>query len=164
MTEITDVQKICQIILQNQTPQIKEEDIKNLIQNDSFEGIMSQVIKQLKNIGFSLVRTSFLGEKFYVLTSPGKDEKISPTMYGILVSLIALYKELGTNITEQELKKIFKNVWNECSLLIEYKYLEIHEQEGIKKVLITPIGKAVCKDIVNNVDLHEILSFLEKKG
>ncbi|MCF2139329.1 MAG: hypothetical protein K9W44_04665 [Candidatus Lokiarchaeota archaeon] len=52
---------------------------------------------------------------------------------------------------------------NECSLLIEYKYLEIHEQEGIKKVLITPIGKAVCKDIVNKVDLHEILSFLEKK-
>lgn len=31
-------------------------------------------------------------------------------------------------------------------------------------MLITPIGKAVCKDIVNKVDLHEILSFLEKKN
>ncbi|MHA1775381.1 MAG: hypothetical protein ACTSWC_01330 [Promethearchaeota archaeon] len=122
---------------------------------------MVQVASQLKQIGFSLIRTNFLGEKYYVLTTPGKDEKISPIMYGILGSLVALYNELGTTISKKDLKNIYRDVWNECNLLIENGYLAIVEEDGIKKVLITPIAKGVCKDLLKNFNLKEILQLLE---
>lgn len=163
MNDSKYVKKICQAILQNNSPQIKEDDLRNLIQIDSFDEVIRQCVSLLNDLGYSLIRTTYNGEKYFVLTTPGKDERVSPIMYGILISLLALYKEIGQSITEKDLKKIFDDVWNDCLMLIENGYLEIQEIQGKKEVLITPIGKAACKNIYNQIDLKDILNKIDKK-
>lgn len=155
------IQKICQIILQSENPLIKESDLLNLIGSEGFTDAIRQTVQQFQNLGLSLIRTTYLGEKYYVLTGPGKDEKVSPSMYGILVCLLALYNELGNNIELLEVKKIFKDMWDEVQVLMELNYLAQNEENGVKILELTPIGKAACKNIAKDVNLKNLLSYLE---
>ncbi len=151
------VQKLCQIILQSTTPLIKESDLSHFTGSDNFADLIRQTVAQFSALGLSLIRTTYLGEKYYVLTGSGKDEKVSPSMYGVLVSLLALYNEIGTNLEMLESKRIFKEVWEEVTFLLELNYLAEIEEDGTKKLAITPLGKAACKNIGKDINLKNLL-------
>ena len=78
-------------------------------------------------------------------------------MYGVLVSLLALYNEIGTNLEMLESKRIFKEVWEEVTFLLELNYLAEIEEDGTKKLAITPLGKAACKNIGKDINLKNLL-------
>ena len=76
------IRKIAKIILTNQQKIIREEDLKNLCDKSlDFSQIMIEVYNSLVNVGFELISTNFLDQKYYVLTSEGKDDRINPSNF-----------------------------------------------------------------------------------
>ncbi|MHA1518807.1 MAG: hypothetical protein ACTSVZ_03875 [Promethearchaeota archaeon] len=157
MVNLQNVQKLCQIILQSTTPLIKESDLRHFTGSDNFADLIRQTVAQFSALGLTLIRTTYLGEKYYVLTGAGKDEKVSPSMYGVLVSILALYNEIGSNLGLLESKRIFKEVWEEVTFLLELNYLAEIEENDTKKLTITPLGKAACKNIGKDINLQSLL-------
>ncbi|MHA2282897.1 MAG: hypothetical protein ACXAC5_18805 [Promethearchaeota archaeon] len=84
------VRNITKILLTNPQRMIREEDLKNLSKDFNFEEVMSDIYIKLQNIGFELIKTTFLEQKFYILTSDGKDDNITPSQYGTLALVVAL--------------------------------------------------------------------------
>ncbi|MHA1294768.1 MAG: hypothetical protein ACTSQJ_19185, partial [Promethearchaeota archaeon] len=83
------VKKITKIILTNKQKMIREDDLRNLCSDSlDFNQIISDVYISLKNIGFELITSKFLDNKYYVLTANGKDDNISPSQYGTLALII----------------------------------------------------------------------------
>ena len=102
--EINEIVKnITKLILTNPQKIIREEDIKNLSKEFNFEEIMSEVYINLRNVGFELIKTKFLEQQFYILTSEGKDDNITPSQYGTLALIVALSKEVDENIKIEDL-------------------------------------------------------------
>ena len=72
---------------------IREDDLKNMYDSSlslDFNKIIGDVYGQLKKVGFELVKTEFLDQKYYVLISEGKDDNITPSQYGTLALILAL--------------------------------------------------------------------------
>ncbi|MCK4286029.1 MAG: hypothetical protein KAX18_07490, partial [Candidatus Lokiarchaeota archaeon] len=99
------VRNITKIILTNPQKMIREEDLKNLSKNFNFDTVISDIYVKLKTIGFELIKTTFLEQKFYILTSEGKDDNVTPSQYGTLALIIALSKEVDENIKIEDLKE-----------------------------------------------------------
>jgi len=151
------VKNIIKLILTNPQKIIREEDLKNLSKEFNFEEIISKVYINLRNVGFELIKTKFLEQKFYILTSEGKDDNITPSQYGTLALIIALSKEVDENIKIEDLKEIFYNIWDtDIQFLIDNDYIRKFDESGIIK--ISPLGKAVMKNIIMNIDLKNLLN------
>ena len=157
------VRNIIKIILTNPQKIIREEDLINLSQNFSFEDIMSEVYLNLKKVGFELIKTKFLEQQYYILTSDGKDDNITPSQYGTLALIIALSKEVDENIKIEDLKEIFNESWDtDIQFLIANDYIRKFDELGIVK--IAPQGKAVMKNIIIDIELKNLLNlFTEQK-
>lgn len=154
------VQNITRIILTNPQKMIREEDLRNLCKNFEFKNIISKVYLNLKNVGFELITSKFLDQNYYILTSYGKDDNITPSQYGTLALILALSKEVDENIKIYDLKEIFGKVWNsDIKFLIDNDYIREFENLGIIKV--TPLGKALLKNIVQNLQLKNLLRIFE---
>lgn len=156
------VKNVTRLILTNPQKIVREEDLRNLSEDFSFEEIMSEVYLNLTNVGFELIKTKFLDQQYYILTSDGKDDNITPSQYGILALIIALSKEIDENIKIEDLKDIFSELWeNDVQFLIENDYLRVFDEFGIIKV--TPQGKATMKNIIQDLQLQNLLNVFEKE-
>ncbi|MFX0035238.1 MAG: hypothetical protein ACFE9I_06310 [Candidatus Hermodarchaeota archaeon] len=154
------VKNITKMILTNPQKTIREQDLRNLSKDFNFELIMSDVYLNLKNVGFELIKTKFIEQQFYILTSDGKDDNITPSQYGILALIIALSKEVDENIKIDDLKEIFGDLWDtDIQFLINNDYLRRFEDLGI--IRVTPLGKAIMKNIINDLELKNLLKIFE---
>ncbi len=154
------VKNITKLILTNSQKVIREIDLRNLSKDFNFDRIMSDVYLNLKNVGFELIKTKFLEQQFYILTSNGKDDNITPSQYGILALIITLSKEVDENIKIEDLKEIFTEVWvTDVQFLIDNDYLRKFDELGIIKV--TPLGKATMKNIIKELQLKNLLNVFE---
>ena len=157
------VKKIARVILTHQQKMIREEDLLNLCgESINFENAMIDVYSYLRNVGFDLVKTSFQEQKFYVLITEGKDDKITPSQYGTLALILALTKEIDENIKIDDLKEIFSEVWNsDIQPLIAMDYLrEIEELEIIK---VIPLGKAMFYSVYKDLKLQNLIDIFKNK-
>jgi len=162
-TENTEevVRKITKIILTNPQKMIREEDLKNLSKDLNFDIIMSETYMNLQNIGFELIKTTFLEQKYYILTSGGKDDNVTPSQYGTLALIIALSKEVDENVKIEDLKQIFAEIWDtDIQFLIDNDYLRKFEELGIIKV--APLGKAIMKNIIGDINLKNLLELFKE--
>lgn len=156
------VKNITKIILINPQKVIREEDLRNLSREFNFDQIMGDVYFNLKNVGFELIKTKFLDQQFYILTSDGKDDNITPSQYGILALIIALSKEVDENIKIEDLKDIFVELWDsDVQFLIDNNYLRKFDEVGIIKV--TPMGKATMKNVIKELQLKNLINLFENK-
>jgi len=157
------VKKISRVILTHEQKMIREEDLYNLCGDSiNFENAMIDVYSYLKNVGFDLVKTSFQEQKFYVLITEGKDDKITPSQYGTLALILALTKEIDENIRIDDLKEIFFEVWtSDIQTLIEKDYLREFEDLGIIKV--TPLAKAMFYSVFKDLKLQNLIDIFENK-
>lgn len=155
--------KFCKIFLINEKKMIRERDLIEMCLNpDNFDNIIKKVHNNLKNIGFELVKTSFLEEKYYILTTEGKEKALSPIHYGILALIVALNNEIGENLNYFELKNILKDVWENVEYLIKNNYLTQIKTRDHHLIKITPIGKGVLKNIISEINLKKLLEIFEK--
>ena len=107
------LQQISRLIIQNKKKIVNERDIINLCSNEEeYKKMIPVLVQNFKLIGFSLIRTTFQGKRYFVLTTPGKDDIISPSMYGTLGLIISLYNEVGRDIELIKIKQIFKELWD----------------------------------------------------
>lgn len=152
------VRKITKLILTNQQKMVREEDLKNLCEGSNFDQIINEVYLNLKKVGFELITTKFLDQKYYVLTSEGKDDNITPSQYGTLALIVALSKEVDENIKVDDLKKILSEVWtSDVEFLIENDYLRKISIDDLELVKITPLGKAALKNIIQDIQLKNLI-------
>ncbi len=155
------VKNITKLILTNPQKIIREEDLKNLSKDFNFEEIMSEVYLNLKNVGLELIKTKFLEQSFYILTSEGKDDNITPSQYGTLALIIALSKEVDENIKIEDLKEIFDEVWDiDIQFLLNNDFIRKFDELGIIK--ISPLGKAVMKNIIVDIELKNLLNLFSE--
>lgn len=160
-----NVKKMTKILITNQQRMIREDDLVNLCdKSQDFNQIISEVYMNLKNVGFELITTKFLDQKYYVLTTEGKDDNITPSQYGTLALILALSKEVDENINLSDLKEIFSDVWNsDVQFLIENEYLRQTKIEDMEIVKITPIGKALMQKIVPDLKLKNLLEIFRNE-
>jgi len=158
------VRKITKLILTNQQKMIREADLVNLCnESHDFNKVISEVYSNLKSVGFELISSKFLDEKYYVLTSDGKDDNISPSQYGTLALIIALSKEVDDNIKLSDLKDMFSEVWSfDVEFLIQNDYLRKINIENTDIVKITPLGKATLQKVIPNLQLRNLLDVFKK--
>ena len=156
------VKNIAKIVLTSPQKMIREEDLLILTKNLDFEQVISAVYSNLKNVGFEFIKSRFLDQNYYILTSEGKDDRVTPSQYGTLALILALSKELDENLSLNDLKDIFKEVWNtDMKFLIENDYLRKIEDQNILK--ITPLGKALLKNIIKDIELKNLLEAFKRK-
>ena len=156
------IKNIIKKVLTNPQRVIREQDLRTLSKDFNFEKVMSDVYLILKNIGFELIKTTFIEQKFFIVTSEGKDDNITPSQYGIIALIIALSKEIDENIKIEDLKEIFSELWEtDIKSLINNDYLRKFDDLGIIKV--TPIGKAIMKNIINDLELKNLLEVFDVK-
>ena len=157
------VKNIAKIVLTSPQKMIREEDLRIISKNFEFEEIISAVYLNLKNIGFEFIKSKFLDQVYYVLTSEGKDDSITPSQYGTLALILALSKELDENLEINDLEEIFKVVWtSDVEFLIKNDYLRRFEDQNILR--ITPLGKALLKNILQDLDLKKLLEAFTAKN
>lgn len=148
------IARLSRILLQNQTGMVKEQDIRNLCSsNEEYSQVIPQLVTDFNNLGLSLIRTKFQGDRYYVLTTPGKDSQITPSMYGTMALLIATTNEIGNELKVAEMKQIFKNVWKDVESLVTMEYLAVHDTKDGEKIEITPLGKGAFKNIMKDLNL-----------
>jgi len=157
------VKNIAKIVLTSPQKMIREEDLRIISKDFEFEEIISAVYLNLKNIGFEFIKSKFLDQVYYVLTSEGKDDSITPSQYGTLALILALSKELDENLEINDLEEIFKVVWtSDVEFLIKNDYLRRFEDQNILR--ITPLGKALLKNILKDLDLKNLLEVFTAKN
>lgn len=156
------VKIIAKIVLTSPQKMIREEDLLILTKNLDFEQVISAVYSNLKNVGFEFIKSRFLDQNYYILTSEGKDDRVTPSQYGTLALILALSKELDENLDLNDLKDIFKEVWNtDMKFLIENDYLRKINDQNILR--ITPLGKALLKNIIKDIELKNLLEAFKRK-
>jgi len=153
------VRKITKLILTHQQKMVREEDLRNLCEGYNFDRIINEVYINLRNVDLELITTKFLDQNYFVLTSEGKDDNITPSQYGTLALILALSKEVDENMKLSDLKDIFSEVWTtDIEFLIEKDYLRKINVEDLEIVKITPLGKATLKNIIENLQLKNLLN------
>ena len=156
------VKNITRIILKNKQNMIREEDLKNLCEGNDFDEIISEVYSNLNTVGFELISTKFLDQKYYILTSEGKDDNITPSQYGTLALVLALSNQVDENIKLEDLKSMFSEVWDtDIEFLIKQDFLREISMEGLEIIKVTPTGKAILKNIIQSLDLKNLLNIFE---
>jgi len=156
------VRNIAKIVITSPQKMIREEDLLILTKNLNFDQVISAVYSNLKNVGFEFIKSRFLGQNYYILTSEGKDDRVTPSQYGTLALILALSKEMDGNLDLNDLKDIFKEVWNtDMKFLFENDYIRKIEDQNI--LTITPLGKALLKNIIKDIELKNLLEVFKRK-
>ena len=156
------IREIAKLILTNKKKMVKEEDLIRLYDKSTsdFDETFKDLYEQFNKLGFELIKSEFLGNNYYVLTSEGKDDNITPSQYGSLALIATLSKEVNENIKIENLEEIFKDQWNlDIKFLIDNDFLRKIDDLGIVK--ITPIGKAILKEILPDLSLDKLLNIFE---
>ena len=80
------IKRICRLLLESQEKTIKEKDLLTLVENDDdlFQEVIGEVNTRFDELGYELIRTTFMDEIYYLLSSSGMDKNLTPQMYGIL--------------------------------------------------------------------------------
>jgi hypothetical protein len=157
------VRNIAKIVLTSPQKMIREEDLRILSKNFEFDEIISAVYLNLQSIGFEFIKSMFLDQVYYVLTSEGKDDEVTPSQYGTLALILALSKEIDENLEIEDLEEIFKEVWtSDVEFLIKKDYLRVFEDQKI--IRVTPLGKALLKNILQDLDLKNLLEAFSSKN
>jgi hypothetical protein len=163
MVTETNISRLSQFVLQNKLGMIREQDLQNLYPSaEEFVQTIPELVKNFRAIGLSLIRTTFKGEKYFVLTSPGKDPSISPNMYGTLALILTMFQEIGVTATGMplgQMRKLFQEVWGDVEQLISANYLQLDSAQKEEYLFITPIGKAAFKNIAKNLKFKELIDF-----
>ena len=158
------VMKLSRLILQNPQRMIKEQDIQNFCTNtDEYQQVVGDLVANFKKIGFTLSRSAFQKDRYFVLTAPGKDDVISPSMYGALALIIATLNEFGTDLEFDEAQGLFKEVWGEVEQLVGAQYLAIVEENGKPMLVVTPIGKAAFRTMLKDLRLKDLIQKFHEK-
>lgn len=160
-----NVKNLTRLILTNQQKMLREEDLKNLCDSSlDFTQVIGNVYENLKNVGFELITTKFLDQKYFVLTAEGKDDNISPSQYGVLALILALSKEVDENINLNDLKSMFEDIWDsDVEFLIKNDYLRKLKINKFEIIKVTPLGKAAMKNIIPNLQLKNLLNAFKNK-
>jgi hypothetical protein len=156
------IQQICRLLLESPEKIIKENDLLKLLENDEelFQDLIGKVNARFGQIGYELIRTTFLGENYYLVASSGMDKNLTPQMYGILGLIFSFQKEFTRDLTISEIQEIFKTQMQEIQFLQDKGYLKEHTLQGTTYLLITPIGKILFKDIISDLSMDTILKDL----
>jgi hypothetical protein len=156
------IRQICRILLESPEKIIKEKELLKLLENDEelFHELISNVNARFDQIGYELIRTTFLGEVYYLLAGSGMDKNLTPQMYGILGLIFSFQKEFTRDLTISEAREIFKTQLQELQFLQEKGYLKEHTIQKTPYLLITPIGKVLFKDVISDLSLNTILKDL----
>lgn len=154
-----NIKKITRLILTNKQKMIREEDLANLCDESlDFNQVINKVYDNLKQVGLELIITNYLDERYYILTSEGKEDKISPSQYGALALLGALSKEVDENLKLSDVKEIFSKVWDsDIKFLIENDYIRKVSINNLQLIKIAPLGKALLKNIFSDLKLQNLL-------
>jgi chromosome segregation and condensation protein ScpB len=157
-----NIKKITRLILTNKQKMIREEDLANLCDKSlDFNQIINKVYDNLKQVGLELIITNYLDERYYILTSEGKEDKISPSQYGSLALLGALSKEVDENLKLSDVKEIFSKVWDsDIKFLLENDYIRKVSINNLQLIKIAPLGKALLKNIFSDLKLQNLLKVL----
>jgi chromosome segregation and condensation protein ScpB len=157
-----NVKKITRLILTNEQKMIREEDLINMCDDSlDFSRVINKIYENLKQVGLELIITNYLEEKYYILTSEGKEDKISPSQYGTLALLGALSKEVDENLKLSDVKEIFSRVWDsDIHFLLENDYIRKVSINDLQMIKIAPLGKALLKNILPDLKLQNLLKVL----
>ncbi|MBD3255089.1 MAG: hypothetical protein GF383_08340 [Candidatus Lokiarchaeota archaeon] len=159
-----NVKKITGLILKNKQKMIREEDLVNLCGDTSdFNQIIGEVYENLLNVGMELISTKFLEQKYYVLTSEGKDDDITASQYGTLALVLAICEELNENVLIDDLKEIFSEVWtSDIEFLFEKDLIRKLYVEDLEIIKVTPLGKATLKNLISDLSLKKLLDVFKE--
>jgi predicted transcriptional regulator len=158
------VRKISKMILINEHKMVREEDLIQLCpESINFDQVINHTYQNLIEMGFELITSTFLDQKYYILTSEGKDDDITPTQYGILAMFLALSKEVDENLKYSDMKKIFSEVWDNVELLIEKDFIRKISIRSTEILKMTPLGKALLKNVIQNINLKTLLDVFKKE-
>lgn len=158
------VRKISKMILTNEQKMVREDDLLNLCPDSiNFDQVVNQIYQNLQKIGFELITSTFLDQKYYILTSDGKEDEISPSQYGVLAFILALTKEVDDNLKFSDIEQIFSNVWENIETLIEKDFLRKLKIQDLKIIKVTPLGKALLKNVIQNINLKSLLEVFKKE-
>jgi len=158
------VQKITKLILTNEQKMIREEDLLNLCpESIDFEQVINQTYKNLMDVGFELITSTFLEQKFYILTTEGKDDDITPSQYGTLAFILALTKEVDENLKFSDLRDIFSKIWDSVEFLLKKDYIRKLTINNLEIIKVTPLGKALLKNVIENINLKNVLEIIKKE-
>ncbi len=155
------IKKISKIMLESSNRMTKEKDLLIYIQDeDLFEELIGDLNSRFENIGYEIIKTSFLNENYYILSSDGIDSSLTPQMYGALAIIIGLNKEMNSNLTIEESKEIFSNIWEEIEFLKENKYLVQYSIDNTDFLIPTPIAKVLFKNFISELEIGKIMNNL----
>ncbi len=158
------VKSISRVILTSRQKMIMENDLITLAGEQDFNTVISLVYENLKNLGFDLVKTKFLEHTYYILTTEGISDDLTSSQYGVLSLILALSKELDDNLRIEDLKSIVSDMWeSDVEKLIQLDYIRKLDIEGYEVIRLTPLGKAVMKNVINDLKLDSLLNILEEK-
>ena len=143
---------------------IREDDLKNLCPiKGNFDQVVSLLYNKYKELGIELIMSQFLGEKYYILTFEGKEKDITPGQYGTLALLIAYSNEIDENMSLDEIKEIFSEVWDtDIQSFLQQDYLRIVTMKDLQVIKITPLGKSLLKNVIKDLQLKNLLDVFEK--
>ncbi len=158
------VRKITRLILTNEQKMIREEDLINICEESlDFDQIINEIYNNLKKVGLELIVSTYLEQRYYILTSEGIDDNITPSQYGTLALILALSKEVNDNLKLSDAKKIFSKVWNDVEFLIENDYIQKISINDLEIIKITPLGKALMKNVIQDLKLKNLLEVFKKE-
>jgi len=158
------VKKITRLILTNEQKMIREEDLINICDESlDFDQVINEIYDNLKNVGLELIVSTFLEERYYILTSEGIDDDISPSQYGTLALILALSKEIDNNLKLNDAKQIFSKVWKDVEFLLENDYIQKISIKNLEIIKINPLGKALMKNIIQDLKLKNLLEVFKKE-
>jgi hypothetical protein len=158
------VKKISKIFLEGTNRMLSEKDLLNYLDNfDLFEEILDDLNARFENIGYEIISTVFLKEKYYLLATEGKDMHLNPEQYGILAIILGLNKEIGRDLTVNEFKDLFSNVWRDIEYLLKSGYLNKNTIKNETHIVLTPLTKILFKNVIDQIGLTKILNEFEFK-
>ena len=159
------ITQISKFIVQNSRGMVHEQAVVNLFASvDEYSQVIKEIVKRFRSIGITLVRTEFEGKRYFVVSSPGKDEQVSPAMYGVLGIIIAMYNEIGSELSVKKLKNVLNDVWNEVELLIEANYLSKIKKDNETMLILTPIAKAATQKIAKELNIRDLINISNQKN
>ncbi len=152
------IKRICKLLLESKDRMIKEKELLALVQNNEvqFQNLISEVYSRFEQIGYELIRTTFMEESYYLLATSGMDKDLTPQMYGILGLIFSFQKEFTRDLMMDEAREIFDDLWQEMTFLQEKGYLQEQNVHNESYLIITPIGKVLFKDILSEIALDAI--------
>ena len=158
------VKKISKIFLEGTNRMLSEKDLLNYLDNfDLLEEILDDLNARFENIGYEIISTVFLKKKYYILATEGKDMRLNPEQYGILAIILGLNKEIGRDLTVNEFKDLFSNVWRDIEFLLKSRYISENTIENETYIVLTPLTKILFKNVIDQIELTKILNEFEFK-